>query len=128
MAWTFSGREAVYIQIADIIRQDIFKGKYPLGSQLPTVRQLAAEAAVNPNTMQRALLSLEDEGLLYSKGTVGRFVTDDEAVLLEAKERMIKASVRQLLDGALSLGISPQALAEYIMKEQKEERDECSDN
>lgn len=128
MAWTFSGREAVYIQIADIIRQDIFKGKYPLGSQLPTVRQLAAEAAVNPNTMQRALLSLEDEGLLYSRGTVGRFVTDDEAVLLEAKERMIKASVRQLLDGALSLGISPQALAEYIMKEQKEERDECSDN
>ncbi len=127
MAWKFSETEAVYVQIADIIRQDIVNGKYPPGSQLPTVRQLAFEAAVNPNTMQRALLSLENEGLLYSRGTVGRFVTDDEAVLGMAREKMIRAAVTRLLDGARALGVSSQQLVQYIMNEEKEgEKNEFS--
>ncbi len=120
MAWRFNGTEAVYIQIADRIRQDVVNGRYPPGSQLPTVRQLASDAAVNPNTMQRAMLLLEDEGWLYSKGTVGRFVTDDSSVLEAARERMIKNAVQRLLDGAHSLGISSQELVQYIMNEEKE--------
>ncbi len=121
MAWKFNSTEVVYIQIADRIRQDVVNGRYPSGSQLPTVRQLASEAAVNPNTMQKALLSLESEGLIYSKGTVGRFVTDDAHVLDEAREIMIRDAVRRLLDGARSLGISSQELVEYIINEDKED-------
>ena len=121
MAWSFNGTEAVYIQIADRIRQDIVNGKYPPGSQLPTVRQLASEAAVNPNTMQKALLTLEDEALLYSRGTIGRFVTDNEDVLASARELMIRSAVRRLLDGARSIGITPGELVEYIINEEREE-------
>ena len=117
MAWKFSSTEAVYVQITDRIRQDIVNGIYPAGSQLPTVRQLAAEAAVNPNTMQRALLVLENEGLLYSRGTVGRFVTDSSEILVAAREKMVMDTVGRLLGEAHSLGISSEELVRYIINE-----------
>ena len=122
MAWRFNGTEAVYVQIADIIRKDIIGGKYPSGSQLPTVRQLAFEASVNPNTMQRALLLLEEEGLLYSRGTVGRFVTEDTEALIGARQRMIRASIDALVDGARELGLSSEELVQYINDKEREEK------
>lgn len=78
MAWQFRGHSPVYRQIVRHIRADILSGCYQPDEQIPPVRQLAMEAGVNPNTMQRALSALEDEGLLVSRGTVGRFVTSDE--------------------------------------------------
>ena len=81
MSWQFNRTEAVFLQIEKRLKREILVGKYPPDSQFPSVRQLAAEAAVNPNTMQKALSLLEDEGLLYSKGTLGRFVTNDEETL-----------------------------------------------
>ena len=80
-------------QLLHKYRLDIIGGKYPPGSQFPTVRALAYEESVNPNTMQKSLALLEEEGLLYSKGTVGRFVTSDSAILFTAKERMKKNCV-----------------------------------
>lgn len=74
MAWQFRGHSPVYRQIVRHIRADILSGCYQPDEQIPPVRQLAMEAGVNPNTMQRALSALEDEGLLVSRGTVGRFV------------------------------------------------------
>lgn len=74
MAWQFRGHSPVYRQIVRHIRADILNGRYQPDEQIPPVRQLAMEASVNPNTMQRALSALEDEGLLVSRGTVGRFV------------------------------------------------------
>ena len=81
MTWQFRGHSPVYRQIVRHIRADILNGCYQPDEQIPPVRQLAMEAGVNPNTMQRALSALEDEGLLVSRGTVGRFVTSDEAAL-----------------------------------------------
>ena len=80
--------------------------------------QLAAEAAVNPNTMQKALMLLEDEGLLHAQGTVGRFVTTDDAVLNKARENIKLETVRRLLTDAYSVGISPSELIRYIQKEE----------
>ena len=85
MTWQFRGHSPVYRQIVRHIRADILNGCYQPDEQIPPVRQLAMEAGVNPNTMQRALSALEDEGLRVSRGTVGRFVTSDEAALERAR-------------------------------------------
>ena len=85
MTWDFSGDRAIYVQIAEQVKLRIIAGIYPVGTRLPSVRELAAEASVNPNTMQRALSDLEREGLLYSERTSGRFVTEDSAMIAKAK-------------------------------------------
>ena len=117
MAWQFNSQEAVFVQIANRLRGDILKGLYPPESQIPSVRHLATQAAVNPNTMQKALTCLEEEGLLYAKGTIGRFVTSDVCVLEAARERIRRDSVRNWLRQASELGISKQELIQYIQKE-----------
>ena len=88
MAWRFAADRPVYIQIADRIKKSVLSGQYKAGEQLPTVRQLALEAAVNPNTVQRAFTELEDEGLIISQGTLGRFVTEDTAVIHAVRKDM----------------------------------------
>lgn len=124
MPWKLSGTGAVFSQLADKLRRDIVSGVYPPDSQFPTVRQLASEAAVNPNTMQKALLVLEEEQLLYSRGTVGRFVTYDVSVLNAARDRMIRDLVRGLLVDTYALGISPEMLMDYINQEDKKTKEE----
>ncbi len=118
MAWQFHGREAVFIQISDRLRGDIINGKYAPDSQFPSVRQLAMEAAVNPNTMQKALAVLEEEGILCSRGTVGRFVTSDTTVLDGARETVREDTIKRLLEEVHGLGISTEDLIEYIRKEE----------
>ena len=117
MAWQFNNRDAVFVQIANRLRGDIVDGKYPSGSQIPSVRQLAFEAAVNPNTMQKALAMLEEEGLLSSHGTVGRFVTSDARILSEAGDRMRREAVRGWLSEAAMIGLSPDEMIKYIKEE-----------
>ena len=88
MAWSFTADRPVYIQIADRIKKSVLSGQYKAGEQIPTVRQLALEAAVNPNTVQHAFTELEDEGLIISQGTLGRFVTEDTAVIQAVRKDM----------------------------------------
>lgn len=116
MAWNFNSREPVFLQIANRLRCDILNGKYKPDEQIPAVRQLAFEASVNPNTMQKSLSFLEDEGLLYSKGTIGRFVTSDGEILKEAREKMKKSCMDDLIARAKESGISKDELIDYIRK------------
>ena len=117
MPWKFNSYEAVFIQIASRLRGEILRGKYKPDQQIPPVRQLAFDAAVNPNTMQKALTLLEDEGLLYSRGTVGRFVTTDTAVLERCRETVRKDAVRHWMEEARELGITKEELMNYIEQE-----------
>ena len=87
MSWKFVGGIPLATQIADRLRDAILHGEYPLGAPFPTVRMLAEQTSVNPNTVQRALWILEEEGLLLTKTTVGRFVTEAAQVILAAKEK-----------------------------------------
>ncbi|MBQ9112157.1 MAG: GntR family transcriptional regulator [Clostridia bacterium] len=119
MAWNFNQKEAVFLQIANRLRGEILSGKYAPHEQFPSVRQLASEAAVNPNTMQKALAHLEEEGILHSHGTVGRFVTSDTAILRSAKERMMRDTVRNILEETRALGITTEELVKYITEEDK---------
>ncbi len=121
MAWKFNSHEAVFAQIANRLRSEIVNGQYPPDTQFPSVRQLAAEAAVNPNTMQKALVMLEEQGLLITHGTQGRFVTSDTDVLNAARERIRQATVRDFLVQARALGMTKQELIHYIVKEECEQ-------
>ena len=116
MAWQFHNRAPVYLQLVSRIRKDILNGKYRPDEQVPPVRQLAFEAAVNPNTMQRALAELEKEGLLYVRSTAGRFVTSDEEVLRRARETMHRETLEHLLFEAQSLGITKDEIITFIQQ------------
>ncbi len=110
MAWQFSSHAPVYLQIVSRIRADILKGTYRADEQIPSVRQLALEAGVNPNTMQRAFSVLEEEHLFVTRGTLGRFITTDESVLSEARETMYRETVAQILTEAHAVGLSTEEL------------------
>lgn len=75
MSWTLEESRPIWVQLCEQIEDRVLTGTYPPGSRLPSVRDLAAEAGVNPNTMQRALATLEDRGLLVTNRTIGRTVT-----------------------------------------------------
>ena len=118
--WQFNNREPVFCQIAGRLRAEILNGKYAAQNQFPSVRQIAADASVNPNTVQRALLMLEADGLLYNKGTVGRFVTEDKVILDNAREKMRREIVRGMISQAEALGISLDELIKIIKEEGRE--------
>lgn len=114
MAWKFLSGVALNIQISDKLRSDILKGAYKRGDSFPTVRQLAYEAGVNPNTMQKALAVLEDEGLIIAKSTVGRIVTDEPSILTAARKKATEAFISEISKKAKSMSISKDELIKYI--------------
>ena len=120
MARNFNSTEAVSLQIARILRDDILAGKYCPEQQIPPVRQIAQDAAVNPNTVQKSLTILEEEGLLYTKGTVGRFVTSDTALIDAAREKIRREYAAKWLSEARALGLDRGQMIEYITKEDEE--------
>ena len=121
MEWKFSGTEPVFLQLADALRLQILRGEYASGEQIPTVRQLATEAAVNPNTVQRALVVLEEEGLVYASGTQGRFVTQDAALLSAAAARVRRRTVKRFLERAGAIGLDGAQIIEIIKEEMQGE-------
>ncbi len=106
MPWDISSEKSVYLQLIDIIKQKIMAGEYRPGQRLPSVRELAADAAVNPNTMQRALTELEREGLLYTQRTNGRFVSEDagmiEGIRMSGVEQKARDFYREMVQNGLS--------------------------
>lgn len=110
MAWHFTSRAPVYLQIVSRIRADILSGVYRPDQQIPSVRQLAFEAGVNPNTMQRAFTVLEAERLFVTRGTVGRFITTDTEALDRAREILRRETVARLVEEAQEVGLSPEEL------------------
>ncbi len=106
MPWEFNTNEPIYLQLIKELELQIVSGTYPPGSQLPGVRSLAMDAAVNPNTMQRAMQELERLGLVYAQRTSGRFVTDDQEKIHRVKMQLAADQVTEFLDGMKKLGIS----------------------
>lgn len=120
MAWNFTADRPLYLQIVENIQQKILNGEYAQGERLPSVRELAAEAAVNPNTMQKAMAELERSGLVYSQRTSGRFITDNELLLRNLRQHTAQAYMRDFVENMQTLGFSPaeaaQQLEEYLRK------------
>ncbi|HBK86128.1 MAG TPA: GntR family transcriptional regulator, partial [Firmicutes bacterium] len=104
MKQSFDPNLPIYTQIVDRFKQLIFSGAMSPGEKVPAVRELALELGVNPNTLQRAMSELEREGLLYTERTAGRFVTDDNALIIALREELIATVVREFLAEMKALG------------------------
>lgn len=118
MQWKLTDDRPIWIQLSEQLARGIISGVYPPGSRLPSVRELAAEAGVNPNTMQRALAQLEQDGLAKADRTAGRLVTEDTAVLEKARRVEAAIKVEEYFQGMQQLGYTkPQAVE--LLKEEK---------
>ena len=106
MGWNFQTDLPIYTQLVDAIKFSIVSGQLLPGARMSTVRDLALEAGVNPNTMQRALQQLEREGLVFSQRSSGRFVTEDVSVIDRARSALAAEYVRRYRDSMASLGFS----------------------
>ena len=116
MEWKFTDNRPVYLQIMDTLRGAVVSGQLQPGQKVPSTRDLAAQAKVNPNTMQRALTELEREGLLVGMGTSGRQVTREEAVLSRLKDQILTALAREYAAKCAALGVSASQAAELLKK------------
>lgn len=114
MSWELTNDRPIYMQLMDYIKLGIISGQYPAGSKLPSVRELASIAAVNPNTMQKALAELESTGLIYSNRTSGRFVTDNEELIHENKKNLAKDYCNNFFIKLKSLGLAQAEILELI--------------
>lgn len=108
MGWDINQDRPVYLQLVEIIQLRVITGIYPSGGKFPSVRDLAAEASVNPNTMQKALQELERQGLLYTQRTSGRFITDDYGLIAKTKDNFAKNRIMDFLESMEKLGFSKQ--------------------
>ena len=117
MKWQFSNDAPIYSQLIMQIKVGIVAGVFPPGDRLPSVRDLATEAGVNPNTMQRALAELERDGLVYSQRTAGRFVTEDETVIRKVKRDLAQGHIRQFLEAMGRLGYRKQEILELLRQD-----------
>ena len=121
MTWQFRNDLPIYSQLIEQITQAIVTGEFAPGEKLLSVRELAASAGVNPNTMQRALSELEQGGLLYTQRTAGRFVTSDTEIIAQSKRKLAERKIEEFISSMLSLGFDRQeilqALNEYLPKE-----------
>ena len=121
MNWKVTGDRPVYQQIMATIRGAVLKGELPPGKKIPSVRDLAAEAQVNPNTMQRALTELEREGLLVSGGTSGRSVTEEESVLTGMKEAILRELAQDCAEKFMVFGVTPSQAAQLLLELENQE-------
>ena len=113
MSWTLDNDRPIYLQLMERIQRDIIAGVYQPGDKLPSVRDLALEAAVNPNTMQKALSELERSGLVYSQRTSGRFNTE---MLTQMKKELATEHIQEFFQKMEQLGFSRAELLTLVAK------------
>ncbi len=121
MEWNFRNDQPIYSQLTQRLTEAIVSGIYAPGEKLPSVRDLAVEAGVNPNTVQRALSELEREGLVFSQRTAGRFVTENENMIVNAKLRIADERVGTFLRSMKTLGCNKEEVISLIEGAKEEE-------
>lgn len=114
MKWEFEKDRPIYLQIMDKLKLEIISGKYKPNEKFPTVRELAVTASVNPNTMQKALQGLEQEGYLITNRTNGRVVTDDVDKLEFRKKDEVEVKVKVFLEDMKKLGYEIEEVVKLI--------------
>jgi len=119
MNWDLKSDRPIYAQLVEQIELRIVSGQYQAGARLPAVRDLAAQAEVNPNTMQKALAELERKGLVYTQRTSGRYITEDEQMISNLKDLLAQMQINEFLEKMSSLGFTKQEtlrLIEHVME------------
>lgn len=113
MAWNLDSDRPIYAQLLERIQLQIVSGIYAPGDKLPSVRDLAAEASVNPNTMQKAFAELERSGLIETKRTSGRFVTEDKNMITQIRTQLAKEEINAFIAKMKELGFEKRILSHY---------------
>jgi DNA-binding transcriptional regulator YhcF (GntR family) len=119
MEWNFTNDRPIWVQLSEQLTRRIITGGYPPGSRLPSVRELAAEAGVNPNTMQRALAQLEQDGLAHADRTAGRSVTQDEDLLNAARRNAAHKIITEYFTAMAALGYSREEAIQVLREEER---------
>ena len=114
MPWDLDNDRPIYLQLMERIQQDIVSGVYKAGDKLPSVRELAIDAAVNPNTMQKALSELERDGLVHSRRTSGRFITEDETMLKNLRDELASRHIQDFMEKMKQLGFQEKETLEKL--------------
>lgn len=114
MAWNLNSDRPIYTQILEEIQLRIIVGQYKHGAKIPSVRELAAEAGVNPNTMQKALAELERNGLVMAQRTSGRIVTEDMEMIRETRNKIAQEQVSDFVDKMQKLGFNKEEIIKLL--------------
>ena len=121
MGERFDMSRPIYAQIVERLKAKILAGVYPPGGHLDSVRDMAAAAGVNPNTMQKALTELERSGLVYTQRTSGRYITEDTAIMQNLKHQLAHDLIHQFLETMAHLGYTREESIQLLIEESKEE-------
>ena len=122
MEWRIRADLPIYAQLVFQIKLAIVSGEYLPGERLASVRELAMDAGVNPNTMQRALQELERDGMVYTQRTSGRFVTDDTKVIESAKKQLAEDQIKDFLEQMGRLGYPKEEILSLLKASIEEEK------
>ncbi|NLL78687.1 MAG: GntR family transcriptional regulator [Clostridiales bacterium] len=120
MAWTLDSDRPIYLQLVEVIQMRIVSGTYQAGSRLPSVRELATEAGVNPNTMQKALSELERSGLVITQRTSGRTVTENASLIGNIRQSLAKEQMKLFFQKMKKLGYKQPDIAALIKQADEE--------
>lgn len=119
--WNFTNDKPIYLQMIEMVKRLIVSGEIKPGDRLDSVRDIAASAKVNPNTVQRALAELERTGLVYTQRTNGRFITDDENLIESIKTELAQNEIIEFLGKMEQLGFDKHQICEMIKRENEHE-------
>ena len=124
MQWELRGDRPIYQQLVEKLTEQIVSGQLAAGEKVPPVRELAAQAGVNPNTMQRALAEMEREGLMFTNRTSGRYVTEDREMIEDAKRTLANRHISAFIRQMQALGYTRQEIVAMLEEsESGEEHD-----
>ena len=118
MEWHIAAGRPIYIQLVEQLERAVVTGVYPPGERVPAVRDLAAQAQVNPNTMQRALAEMESRGLLVTQRTTGRTVTSDTALIAKTRQALAASLAQDFLAQAKALGLTREEILALLQQEE----------
>lgn len=116
MDYIFDNERPIYIQLVEKLRLSIVSGELKQGERLPSVRELALIAKVNPNTMQKALVELENDGLVFTERTNGKFVTNNQELIEKLKKELAKEKVNNFLKDMKNIGITYNDTVKYLQE------------
>ena len=117
--YSFENDRPIYLQISEIIRNDIISGKYAAGEKLPSVRELSVMLKVNPNTLQKSLAELEEEGLIFTERTNGKFVTNNRNVIALRRRELLESRISGFITEMESMGADKHEITAFIEKNMK---------
>lgn len=124
MRWEFNNDKPIYVQIMEQMKLFIVSGELKSGEKLASVRELAAAAEVNPNTMQKALAELERTGLIITHRTSGRVITEDEAMIMAIKTDLARTQIKAFLSNMEKLGFDKRQTIELLEQNKEGEQHE----